>query len=457
MLRTGPCRLARPCVLGIILALFVLVDGGSENVYTDKPLADGYSRYTATVPHDGEVIMLDETQLGESMARASPYSSGAIKQLVKKQKRDSDATNIHVQLSKGYTSRIDRMKSKLVKAEEHSEASVILKMQIREMELARAKSCKNLLSQYSSSGDAKRDLEVIKTKLKPKLSASRTLQMHDLSRSYSQDLAASRSTAAPSYSSGKPSYGSASYGSAKPASVSYKAKCEEIMAELKARKVENNAVLVHKELAAKAAKKKQLKKEEAAADQGMEKAEKKVAEEKRLAAHVKKKAAEQIAIEKEKAKKAVDDAKTSVSDLKRNAEIKAATAKSAANAEAATIAEKAQQDSLKTKEKANSDAQSTKAAADKLASDTITKANADAATETKKAAKSAAQTTDQAAQVAGQLKKDAEKKANQAIVSATNSTNSTKTKPSLREAISTRTKPKLTLFEDEESDLFLLE
>jgi len=47
--------------------------------------------------------------------------------------------------------------------------------------------------------------------------------------------------------------------------------------------------------------------------------------------------------------------------------------------------------------------------------------------------------------VAGQLKKDAQKKANEAIVSAANSTNSTKAKP------------KLTLFEDEESDLFLLE
>jgi hypothetical protein len=481
-----------------LLLLFVLVAGGTESeaqpssgglqggaALRANPLASVY-----TSEQDGaQVVMLDEanglqsvsmTGLGEASAPApgkssrkpvegkekmkgngkgktsrSPYSSSSIRKDMKKSSKLKDMLDLNAQLSVGYEQKLDAFRAKLAKQKSKtSNEAVMLRMQIRLTELARAKVCRDLLSKDAlskSAGNAKRDYKIIKKKLMPTKVLSKPPKSRRLltwsdpwSSAYVQELGsdhnqptadgplqvgnnaatveliqqglrASYSTSAQSYSSSKTYSSSYSSGKVVPKKkkryVSPKQSCKKFMKMLKNRKKVTLKKLREKESERKSKAKARMATEEKDAQKKIQKAQKKVDAEKKKAKAIKKEALKKVDEEKANAKKAVKDAAASVKNMKRDAEIKAATTKRRANEEAATIGKKAQKDALKKKEKANLDAQSTKAAAKNAADQAVAKANKDAAKTQSKAASAAAKTTDDANKVAGQLKKDAERKA----------------------------------------------
>lgn len=176
-------------------------------------------------------------------------------------------------MSKAFGTKISRLKEKLVTAESGSEKEMVLKIKIQQLEVAQARACTKVVEEHGpkkpdgtpATGKAQADLKVIHDKY---ASAARDVRfarrLLHAGTQYIQDAqvvslnegrgrlreAAYSSGNKAAYSSGK-SYTSGAAAPKKGGVHAYvsveKQRCEKFIAEMKTRKIQNDALLAKKE------------------------------------------------------------------------------------------------------------------------------------------------------------------------------------------------------------------
>jgi hypothetical protein len=279
-----------------MLALFVVMAMGEAEVGGSLHKAEvvqWQSLYTQQAEnHDGLVVDLGEAEVADSGAghataaraynsgRASyasggkgkgkrkrkSFSSGKVQKMIDDSGKNSDDQNLAVQMSKAFAGRINRLKEKLVTAEAGTEKEMVLKIKIQQLEVAQAHACTKVVEEHGPkkpdgtpvSKKPQADLAVIKKKYG---SAGREVR---ITRRLLQD------SRVVSLNEGRPRLGEAAYNSGKKAGYSSgksytsgaaapkkggvhayisneKKRCEKFIAEMKTRKLQNDALLAKKE------------------------------------------------------------------------------------------------------------------------------------------------------------------------------------------------------------------